>query len=292
MTNEISRYTYEPTSWQDAQQMAVELVRSGLLPNGIKSPQAALAIMITGRELGLTAMQALRGIHVIEGKPTISADMMLALVRRSGECQWWRTVESTAERCTMSTLRRGETEPTTVTWTMADAQRAGLGGRGPWRAYPSAMLRARAKADLARLVYPDVVLGVYAREELAEEREPVTIDATLVAEPEGAVAPEPASDLDAELRAHYQRLGRGAFLDAVGDLRGADDERKRAALAFLARSGGADDVVLEAKLDAIACDIIALTGSPTAALEALLREDASIESKVEEAERMLAEAKR
>lgn len=132
----------------------------------VQSPEAAGVIIMTGLELGLTPMQALLGIHLVEGKPVIAADTLVAVVRRSRACKVWRTVESTAERCTIETLRDGDAEPVFRTWTLDDARRAGLLTKTIWQKYPRAMLRHRCAADLAREVYPDVVLGMYDPEEL------------------------------------------------------------------------------------------------------------------------------
>jgi hypothetical protein len=123
-------------------------------------------IIITGHELGLSPAQSLRGIYVVKGKPVLAADTMVAVVRRSGLCESWRTVESTPERCTITTRRKGETHDAERTWTIADAKRAGLLTNGTWGAYPAAMLRHRCASDLAREVYPDVILGMYDPEEM------------------------------------------------------------------------------------------------------------------------------
>jgi hypothetical protein len=69
---------------------------------------------------------------------------------------------------TYETKRRGAPKPQQLTWTLADAQRAGLGGGDNWKKYPRAMLSARCKAELARDVYPDVLAGVYETSEADE----------------------------------------------------------------------------------------------------------------------------
>ena len=131
-----------------------------------RRPEEAAFLLMTGRELGLSPMQSLRGIYVVSGKPVLSADLMVAAVRRSGLCESWRVVESTAARCEIETLRKGETVPARRVWTMDDAKRAGLAGKGTWAAYPAAMLRHRCAADLARQEYPDVLLGLYDPDEM------------------------------------------------------------------------------------------------------------------------------
>jgi len=175
MTNSITR-TLEPQSIDEAQQLARAAVASKLYAVG--SPEAALMILLTGRDLGLTASQSFRAIYVVSGKPVVSSDAMVAAIRRSGLCASWRVIETTIERCTIETTRVGESESERETFSLDDAKRAGLDRRDVWRAYPRDMLRHRAAAGLARRVYPDVVLGCYAPGELEETQSssPATVE--------------------------------------------------------------------------------------------------------------------
>jgi hypothetical protein len=151
-------------SIDDVTRLATIAVKSKLTKLGMV--EEAAVILMTGRELGLAPMQSLRGIYVVDGKPTLSSDMMVAVIRKSGQCETWRVVESTAERCTITTRRKGENADATRTWTRADADRAGVTHKDPWRKYPAAMLRHRCAADLARQEYPDVLLGLYDPDEM------------------------------------------------------------------------------------------------------------------------------
>lgn len=156
-------------SLDDVERLARIAVASGY--TSCRKVEEAAMLMITGQELGLLPGQSLRGIYVVSGKPVLSADLMVAVVRRSGLCDSWHTVESTTERCTITTRRRGESADSTRTWTMADAARAGITGKQTWSQYPATMLRHRCAADLAREVYPDVLMGLYDPEELGAEPE-------------------------------------------------------------------------------------------------------------------------
>lgn len=168
----------------------------------VQRAEEAAVILLTGRELGLSPMQSLRGIYVVNKTPVLSADLLVAVVRRSGLCASWRVITTTPETCTITTLRVGETEPTSKTWTIADAKRAQLTGKPIWSQYPAQMLRHRCAADLAREVYPDVVLGLYTPDEMdhtdaapiVEAHEPAApqlpphVAAALADEPQGSRA--------------------------------------------------------------------------------------------------------
>lgn len=87
---------FEPRDITEGIELARLLSQSGLLPKSAQKPEAAFAIIAAGRELGLTAMQSIRSIHIIDGKPTLSADLIAALVKqRSDICMYFRLVEST-----------------------------------------------------------------------------------------------------------------------------------------------------------------------------------------------------
>lgn len=167
---------YTPTSTEQAQQIAQWFAKSGLLA-GFKSPEQVFLAMAVGAELGIPPTAAVRAIHVIEGKPTLSADLMIALVLRSPHCEFFRCVETTDERATYSTQRRGEPAPMTLSYSIEDARKAQLVKSGSnWDKRPRVMLRHRAAAELARLVYPDVVLGLYVEGEIPERTINVSVE--------------------------------------------------------------------------------------------------------------------
>jgi len=146
---------------------------------GVASREAALMIMLTGRSLGIDPVAAMRGTHIVSGKSVLSSDMMVGIVRKSGVCESWVVIESTHEKCVIETRRKGDDTPVRHTWTIEMAKRANLAGKGTWAAYPHSMLRARCSAELARMVYPDFLFGVYAEGEIAEEpRRPVRATVT------------------------------------------------------------------------------------------------------------------
>ena len=235
----LARMAFEAQSIEEAYRVCKLLVASGMMPKHIRTPEAMFAILATGRELGLPMMQATRSLHYLDGKPTLSADLIVALVKRHPECEYFRVVSASNEAVTMETKRRGEPEPVRITWTIDDAQRAGVLGKENWKKYPRAMLRARVSTELARAVFPDAALGLYDPDELS--REPPVL-------PEPVVIPDPAvveaasfhEDVDAraELAQSFaERIEAASSLRELLDLR---QEVKKADLPDLLRAALAE----------------------------------------------------
>ena len=157
----------EETPWQAQYELATKLANSGIIPVPLRrKPDDVFVVLMTGRELGLSPMLALRSIHVIDGKPVLSADIMAGVVARSPVCAAFRQVEMTDKACTYIAQRKGEPEPTSYRYTLDDAKNAGLLGKQNWRNHPKAMLRARCASMAARAHFPDLVANLYDPEEL------------------------------------------------------------------------------------------------------------------------------
>lgn len=154
-----------------ATQMAKALAQSTLIPKALQNkPGDVLVVLLTGREFGLGPMQAMRSIHVVEGKPTMAADLMVGLcLARREVCEFFLLVESSGERATYRTKRVGAPDAVSMTFTIEQARAAGVANKDNWRKYPDAMLRARCSSALARAVYPDLLAGTYDPDELAAE---------------------------------------------------------------------------------------------------------------------------
>lgn len=168
---------YEPSTYESAKALAKDFASTKLFK--ATSAEQVLLIMATGRELGIPPTTALRMIYIADfgqgPQVTLSADLMVALCLRSPVCEYFRCVESTDERATYATKRKGDPERR-HTFTVADKERARLGvvreGKDPgasnWAKYPAVMLRHRAASILAREVYPDVIGGFYTEDEARE----------------------------------------------------------------------------------------------------------------------------
>src|SRR5215471_1224759 len=169
-------------SWLEVMDRGLELAEvianTDFVPKGLRGNQPAiLAAILYGHEVGLEPMTSLSTIAIIEGKPSMSAEAQRALILAAGH--ELTLEESTKTRATWAGRRRGDKTTTRITWTLDDAKTAKIAGKANWQAYPAAMLSARASAALARAIFPDVIRGMAATEELegdvdAEQPAPVT----------------------------------------------------------------------------------------------------------------------
>lgn len=181
------------TVYRELSLVADSLQRAGTLPPDLRGKVDDIRLIVyTGHELGLGPAAAIRSIHVIKGKPVLSADLMVAVVLRSGLAEYFQCVASDDRAATYRTHRKGNPQPDEVTFSIDDARRAQLVAKGGnWEKYPRRMLQHRAASTLARMVYPDVLAGCYTPDESAEFSAGAVIDAEVV---EPAPAPSATPD--------------------------------------------------------------------------------------------------
>ncbi len=160
--NTGSEITYQPKSLDEARQLSSELASSPLMPVDLRGKKGdVLIIIMTGAELGLPPMQSIRSVSVIKGKPSLSADLMVALCKRRPDvCESLVLVEASEKVATYRAKHVGEPE-TVMSFTMADAQAAGLAGQDMYKKYPKQMLRARCASLICRAIFPELMMGVY-----------------------------------------------------------------------------------------------------------------------------------
>jgi len=146
------------------------LIKSGMLPKAYDKPESVLVACSIGAELGFSPMQALQVINVIDGRPTVGLNGMLALcAKHGGEL----TVnEHTDKVCSLTVTRVGRVNPHTETYSIGDAATAGLAGKANWAKMPKQMLYARAASAAIRRVFADVLSGLYSTEEMQDSASP------------------------------------------------------------------------------------------------------------------------
>jgi hypothetical protein len=168
-----------PAEWAAMRGMAEQLSRSHLVPGPLRGePDDVMVILLTARDLRIAPTAAMGKIHVLDGKPTLSAEMMCALVLRAG-FEIWPDPTNDDSKATALGVRNGH--DMAFTFTLQNAVQAGLcqlkdgkafardskGRAKPWEAYTQSMLWARAVSGLCRQAFSDVLMGVsYTPEEM------------------------------------------------------------------------------------------------------------------------------
>jgi hypothetical protein len=172
----------------DKMAYAQAMASSTLLPKQYqRQPGNLLFALEYADALGVSPIHAITSIHVIEGKPTASADLIAALIRKAGHRL---RITGDDTQCVAILIRQDDPDfEFRAEWTMKKAQSAGLTGKGVWKNYPGAMLRSRAITEVARMGAPDALYGViYTPEELGAdvnaEGEPVEFVEQPAPEPE------------------------------------------------------------------------------------------------------------
>ena len=150
------------------ERMALAVAKSGLF--GVKTPDQAMALMLIAQAEGLHPAIAARDYHIINNRPTLKADAMLARFHTAGGTVRWGEY---TERRVVGTFSHPQGGSVEIEWTLDMAITAGLTKNPTWKSYPRQMLRARCISEGIRTVFPGVVVGTYTPEE-AEDMDPQT----------------------------------------------------------------------------------------------------------------------
>jgi len=163
-----------PTDLDGLWRLAVIMSNSGFMPKGVEAPAAVFVAVQMGLEVGLSPMQAVQNIAVINGRPAIWGDAQLGLVEGSGLLEVFReTCEGEFPRDNFTAIcvarRKGKNETITNTFSISDAKTANLWNKpGPWTNYPKRMLKMRARAFTLRDGFADVLKGLKSIEEVRD----------------------------------------------------------------------------------------------------------------------------
>jgi hypothetical protein len=151
----------------EIERMAASVAKSGLF--GMKTPEQAMALMLIAQAEGMHPAKAVQEFHIINGRPALKADAMLARFQAAGGSVRWGTYTEQAVSGVFTHPQGGSVE---IEWTYAMAERAGLTKNPTWRQYPRQMLRARVVSEGIRTVFPGVVVGAYTEEEAQDMAPP------------------------------------------------------------------------------------------------------------------------
>jgi len=173
--------------YNDVEKMGSAIAKSNLF--GVKTPEQAVALMLIAQAEGLHPAIAARDYNIIQGRPALKTDAMLARFQQAGGKVQWEVYTDAEVKGTFSHPQGGTLS---VSWTFAQAKAIGLTGKDNWRNYPRAMLRARCVSEGIRSVYPGCVVGVYTPEEVEDFSSPT--------QPAPSFTPAPTLEVLEEVR--------------------------------------------------------------------------------------------
>jgi hypothetical protein len=213
-------------TFDDAYRFAKMVSASEFAPKDFKGkPESCLLAIQHGSEVGLSPMQSLQSIAVINGRPTIWGDAALALVQASTQCEYVKeTLEGEGKTLTAvcEVKRRGYPSPTVVRFSMADAERAGLLGKsGPWSQYTSRMLALRARGFALRNAFADALRGLVTAEEAQDYQALEPTPAVTVTQPVAAPAQPEASVYERATAS----IAKAKTIDALDSIRRRLEQR-------------------------------------------------------------------
>lgn len=155
----------------EAAMKCAELIAvSSFCPKGMNNRPGDIVVALQmGQELGLKPMQALQNIAVINGRPSLWGDAMLAVCRQSPDFEYIKEEYLEATKTYVCIVKRRNEPEFTQTFSEADARLAGLWGKqGPWTQYPRRMLQMRARSFCLRDAFPDLLRGIITQEEAGD----------------------------------------------------------------------------------------------------------------------------
>lgn len=157
--------------YSDQEKMANAIAKSGLF--GLREPNQVLALMAVAQAEGRHPASVAKDYHIIEGRPALKADAMLARFQMAGGSVQWLTYTDEKVEAKFSHPQGGELQ---IAWTLKQANQAGIsmgrnGMKDNWAKYPRAMLRARVISEGIRTVFPGVIVGEYTPEEVSDFKE-------------------------------------------------------------------------------------------------------------------------
>jgi hypothetical protein len=247
-SNAMASDPYKPTNMEQAMSLAKLVASSDLAPKDYRGkPANVFVAMQMGHELGLSPMQSIQNIAVINGRPSVWGDALLALCQAHPS---FEDIQETDDGDTATCLikRRGRS-PVSRSFSMDDAKRAGLlGKQGPWSSYPARMRQMRARGFALRDAFADALRGLSSAEEQedvvrAEVIAPVEV-APQASEPAKTAVEKTKETLRAKkhesLAKVLDRIANASTLDDLGLIGEAarhlsDDDKPKAREAFAKR---------------------------------------------------------
>ena len=229
---DLMAHSPEFQKFEIAKRIAHSLANSNLVPDAYRGrPNDCFVAINMGAEIGLEPFAAIQSIAVIDNKPCLYGDGLIGVVRRSPLCEWIKETHSEdGKSATCQAKRKGDPNVVTATYSMSDAQLAGIDNRFNWKKHPKRMLQMRARAYCLRDAFPDILKGLGVVEEMIdhEDTPPPIQDYELPKKPEATERATTLIDGEVTLaeveRAMYQSDSMAELLKAAERAKGLSEQ--------------------------------------------------------------------
>lgn len=226
VSTQVAAENPSSVTFQQMERMAASVAKSGLF--GMKTHEQALALMLLAQSEGVHPMTAARDYHLIEGRPALKSDAMLArFLSAGGKVQWVKNTDA----CVTAVFTHPQTGSLEITWDDARVAKAELAGRPNHKKFPQQMKRARVISEGVRAMFPGVAIGSYTIEELQD----ITPEIKVVSQAE-AIEKAGANPLTDE--------EKGEHLNAISSATKTDTLKAAFAAAYKHAKEAKDEVAL------------------------------------------------
>jgi hypothetical protein len=210
MAGDLVRIEPRTASMDDLRAFAEAAVKSKFY--GFESVDQMLPLMIIAQSEGRSFASAVQDYSVIQGRPALKAEAMLARFQKSGGHVRWTELSDT--RCA-AVFSHAQCDPVEVDWDMPRAAKAGLGNREMWKKYPRNMLKARVISDGVRTAYPACLGGLYTPEEVGDMEIAAPTSRAALPPADAEVQVEPGATAGAAIE-HSERVAAPAPSNTQG----------------------------------------------------------------------------
>lgn len=215
------------------------LAKSDLVPKSFAGrPENVFAAIMYGREIGVSAMQALSNIAVVNGRASAWGELVVAIILNSGTCEYLKSpvFKGSGDDLTVTVegKRKGQPEPAAFTYTMKDAILAGNSQKDTYKKHPKDMIYWKAMSRLAKFLWADALKGLSIREVAFEDVLEAEVVPSVEVEEKTPAKPAPVQEAKAEIPAEKAKapakpkeapVREVAAEEALGDAQEAPNDR-------------------------------------------------------------------
>lgn len=160
-------FSLVPRDFAEALEFGKLMAASDMVPKDYRGKPANVLVAVQmGAALGLNPMQSIQNIAVINGRPSLWGDALLAVVQAHKDFRGLTEKFNAEQMSSTCTVKRRGRDDVIRMFSRADAEKAGLWSKpGPWSQYPKRMLQVRARAWALRDSFADAIMGIRCAEE-------------------------------------------------------------------------------------------------------------------------------